>query len=66
MQDEQHGKSQATTSNYVETHCRICAAGQTITRDSGDKASYCLLLRDWMTGPRGQPLITDCDRYEEK
>jgi len=66
MPDEQQGRSQANTSNYVETHCKICAAGQTITRDTRGQASYCLLLRDWMTGPKGQPLITDCDRYEPK
>jgi len=66
MQDEAQETLPPTTSNYVETHCRTCAAGQTITRDTGRKASYCLLLREWMTGPGEQPLITDCDRFEPK
>lgn len=59
-------KSHANTSDFVKTHCRTCAAGQTITRDNGRQATYCLLLREWMTGPEGQGTITACDRYENK
>jgi hypothetical protein len=66
MQDEPRETLPPNTSDFVTTRCRICAAGQTITRDNGIKGTYCLLLRDWMTGPKGQPLITDCDRYEPK
>lgn len=63
---EAPAKPHGNTSNFVKTHCRTCAAGQTITRENGTKATYCLLLRDWMTGPKGQDLITDCDRFELK
>lgn len=53
MQDEPRETLPPNTSDFVTTRCRICAAGQTITRDNGIKGTYCLLLRDWMTGPKG-------------
>jgi hypothetical protein len=56
----------APTSDFVKTHCRICAAGQTITRHEGGKATYCLLLREWMTDPSGNGTISGCDRFEAK
>jgi hypothetical protein len=56
-----------TPSDFVKTHCQTCAAGQTITRvDPEGLATYCLLLREWMTSRDGLPLIKACDRYEAK
>jgi len=66
MTDTKPAPPPATTSDFVKTHCVTCAAGQTITKEGGREATYCLLLRDWMTGPKGEPLITACDRYERK
>jgi hypothetical protein len=54
------------TSDFVRTHCVICAGGQTITWTDGRQASYCLLLREWMTDSEGRALITACDRFEAK
>lgn len=71
MKDSEQENSQPRKSDFVETHCRICAAGQTITRHegaahAGGKGTYCLLLREWMTDAEGKGLISDCDRYEER
>lgn len=54
------------TSDFVKTHCRTCAAGQTITKAAEGKATYCLLLREWMTDREGRGRIEHCDRYEPK
>lgn len=54
------------TSDFVKTHCQICAAGQTITRHEGKTATYCLLLREWMTDKHGNGTIYGCDRFEAK
>ncbi len=59
----------ATLSDFVMTHCRTCAAGQTITSSEGRKSTFCLLLREWMTDPTdplGNGRISDCDRYEAR
>ena len=66
MPSGQHQPSRKSTSGFVTTHCRICAAGQTITREDGKKATYCLLMREWTTSKLGHPLVMDCDRYEER
>jgi hypothetical protein len=58
--------SPVDTSAFVKTHCATCAAGQTITRLAGTEATYCLLLREWMTDKHGTGLIINCDRYERK
>ena len=55
-----------TTLDFVKTRCRICAAGQTIVRHGGVSATYCLLLREWMSDKNGNPRISACDRYELK
>lgn len=60
------GGLSAPTSDFVKTHCRTCAAGQTITRYGDRKATYCLLLREWMTDKFGRDRISGCDRYEQK
>jgi hypothetical protein len=65
MQDMQLGAASPISGSFVETHCRTCAYGATITRVAdGKKATFCLLMRDWMTSKRGEPLIADCDSYE--
>ena len=57
----------ATISNFVRTHCRNCAAGQTITHlEDGIKGTFCLLLRDWVTDREGHGAISDCDRHEPR
>lgn len=56
----------ANTSDFVKTHCKTCAAGQTITRLPDTEATYCLLLREWMTDDQGRARITACDRFEPK
>jgi hypothetical protein len=56
----------ATTLDFVKTRCRTCAAGQTIVREGGVSATYCLLLREWMSDKNGNPRISACDRYEAK
>ena len=71
MNDLKQAERPETTSDFVKTHCRICAAGQTITRigaaaHGGGKGTYCLLLREWMTDAEGEGMISDCDRYESK
>jgi hypothetical protein len=66
MSDTKLTKRRVNISNFVRTHCRTCAAGQTITREEGGKATYCLLLRDWMTDQEGHGTISDCDRYEAR
>ena len=52
--------------NYVETHCQHCAAGQTIARLTGAKATYCLMMREWVTDKHNRALISGCDRYAER
>ena len=66
MTDTAQENSPATTSDFVKTQCRTCAAGQTITRALDTQATYCLLLREWMTDKMGIGLISACDRYEAK
>ena len=66
MTNSEQGSLSETTSDFVKTHCRICAAGLTITRHGGMKATFCLLLRDWVTDKHGRETITDCDRFEIK
>jgi hypothetical protein len=67
MSDLIQAEQPTTTSDFVKTHCQICAAGQTITRaDPAGSATYCLLLREWMTARDGKPLIVDCDRFEQR
>ena len=50
-----------TTSDYVRTHCTICAAGWTRTNTEGHQAVVCLLDRSpvW-------PLMVTCARYEPR
>lgn len=60
-----------TTADFVETHCRNCAAGQTITRHAaaahpGGKGTFCRSLHEWVTDAEGVGLISDCDCYEAK
>lgn len=63
---EAPGNSPANTSSFVKTRCATCAAGLTITRLTGQRATYCLLLREWMTDKNGVGVITNCDRFERK
>ena len=57
---------QGDTSSFVKTHCATCAAGQTVIYNGGRQATYCLLLREWMTDADGKGMIAACDRYERK
>jgi hypothetical protein len=71
MSDSEQATLPASMSDFVRTRCRICAAGQTITRiqsaaHGAGKGTYCLLLREWMTDAEGNGTISDCDRFEEK
>ncbi len=65
MSDSTQEPPLPNTSDFVKTHCQTCAAGQTITRVHPEgTGTYCLLLREWMTGPEGRGWITHCDRFE--
>ena len=66
MSDSKQEATSEATSDFVKTHCRTCAAGQTITRHAGLKATYCLLMREWVTDKHGRDTIYDCDRFEVK
>ncbi len=71
MSSSKQKDTSETTSDFVKTHCRTCAAGQTITRlgqaaHGVGKGTFCLLLREWMTDAEGNGTISDCDRFEAK
>ncbi len=66
MSDTARGTLPPNTSDFVETHCVTCAAGQTITWQGDRQATYCLLLREWMMDDEGRARITACDRFEAK
>ena len=66
MHDSEPAQPRVITSDFVKTHCATCAAGQTIARPDATRATYCLLLREWMTDDAGRGRITDCDRHEPK
>ncbi len=53
------GPSPVPLSDYVRTHCTICAAGWTRRDAQGRMVVICLLDRM----PAWDPMI-DCDRYE--
>ena len=65
MSDLEQEPLPETILDFVKTHCQICAAGQTITQqDPPRSATYCLLLREWMTERGGKARISGCDRFE--
>jgi len=66
MNDTGPAPSHAPTSDFVKTHCVICAGGQTVTWVGGRQGTFCLVLREWTTDDEGQGRITDCDRFEAK
>ncbi len=56
-----HELSPTPLSDYVRTHCTICAAGWTRADAEGRQVVICLLDRSpaW-------PLMVACDRYEPR
>lgn len=66
MADSEQEQPQEISSDFVKIRCRTCAAGHTILRSGGVLATYCLLLREWMTDLSGAGLIAGCDRHEER
>ncbi len=48
-------------SSYVETHCKICAAGWTRTGEGGGQVVVCLLDREKVS-----PQLSSCSKFERE